>query len=492
MKEAFADDVIVFNNKGKEVKNIDPINWNPIMHQSHFNLHASQGSKNRKNKYTIIHRIHTSQSLATIRNYNTINSLLKQHSCYMREHSWAETTWDITQAGYLIGIDPKHYTPEAATKVVSDMMGKKSQGKCPPLRMIYSSPRIFVDDRNVSSKAFAIKYECKNAKEVIRKIKDTFAGSTQFLMAKLHYTHPKSFANALKMQNQIMNDTYVLPLINISPDEMFYLQPVLEQITGVIAVVSTRKTLTLGRYNILIPAGQFKAVKGNIIQHFPEYYNNISADAKQNPDALMFLGPPGIKVDTDNEDESSGAMSFLTTSAASFASFDMSTTADAFEIFTPAAGTYSWSDVAQRKSPPIPSEVTTPTPAATATAASHATSVLTPSERTQIPTNEIQCLREEYEEKLNSNASEIAELKTMLKQVLTTLQSLGVQVVSNPVSNPHPESMDTSNAQEMDIINAEEHNAMPKRGGTVSPSPEESGRHKRPDHKPSPNKQDFS
>jgi hypothetical protein len=358
--------------------------------------------------------------------------------------------------------------------------------------MIYSSPRIFVDDRNVSSKAFAIEYERKNAKAVIRKIKDTFAGSTQFLMAKLRYTHPESFANALKMQNQIMNDTYVLPLINISPDEMFYLQPILEQITGVIAVVSTRKTSTLGRYNILIPAGQFKAVKGNIIQHFPEYYNNVSADAKQNPDALMFLGPPGIKVDTDNEDESSGAMSFLTTSAASFASLDMSTTADAFEIFTPAAGTYSWSDVAQRKSPPIPSEVTTPTPAATVTAASHATSVLTPSERMQIPANEIQCLREEYEEKLNSNASEIAELKTMLKQVLTTLQSLGVQVVSNPVSNPQPESMDTSNAQEMDIINAEEHNVTPKRGGTVSPSPEESGRHKRPDHKPSPNKQDFS
>jgi hypothetical protein len=117
---------------------------------------------------------------------------------------------------------------------------------------------------------------------------------------------------------------------------------------------------------------------------------------------------------------------------------------------------------------------------------------LTPSERTQIPTNEIQCLREEYEEKLNSNASEIAELKSMLKQVLTTLQSLGVQVVSNPVSNPQPELMDTSNVQEMDIINAEEHNVMPKRGGTVSPSPEESGRHKRPDHKPSPNKQDFS
>jgi hypothetical protein len=255
--------------------------------------------------------------------------------------------------------------------------------------------------------------------------------------------------------------------------------------------VSTRTTSKLGRYNILIPAGQFKAVKANIIHHFPDYYNKVSADAKQNPNALMFLGPPGIKADIDNEDESSGDMSFLTTSAASFASFDMSTTADAFEIFTPAAGTYSWSDVVQQKSPPIPSEVTTPIPVATVTAASHATSVLTPSERMQTPTSEIQSLREEYEAKLNSNASEIAELKTMLKQVLTTLQSLGVQGASNPALDLQPEPMDTSNVEEMDTSNEEEQNVTPKRGGMASPSPAESGRHKRPDHKSSPNKQDF-
>jgi hypothetical protein len=39
----------------------------------------------------------------------------------------------------------------------------------------------------------------KNAKEVIRKLKDAFGGTTQFLMAKLRYTDPNSFANALKM-----------------------------------------------------------------------------------------------------------------------------------------------------------------------------------------------------------------------------------------------------------------------------------------------------
>jgi hypothetical protein len=133
IKEAFEEDVIIYNNKGKEVKNIDPINWNPVMHQSHFHIHASHGMTNRKSKYIILYGICTSQSLATICTYNMINSLLKQHACYMKEHHWNESVWDVTQAGYLIGINPKHYTPDTANQVVSNMMDKKSPGMCPPL-----------------------------------------------------------------------------------------------------------------------------------------------------------------------------------------------------------------------------------------------------------------------------------------------------------------------------------------------------------------------
>jgi hypothetical protein len=45
----------------------------------------------------------------------------------------------------------------------------------------------------------------------------------------------------------------------------------------------------------------------------------VSADAKQNPDMLMFQDPLETKADTDNKSESSGAMSFLSMSAASLA-----------------------------------------------------------------------------------------------------------------------------------------------------------------------------
>jgi hypothetical protein len=90
--------------------------------------------------------------------------------------------------------------------------------------MIHSSPRIQLEDRRISSRVYAIEYERKNAKEVIRKLTDAFGGTTQF---KLRYTHSNSFANALKMQNQIMHNMYVLSLIHITLAELFYLQPIL-------------------------------------------------------------------------------------------------------------------------------------------------------------------------------------------------------------------------------------------------------------------------
>jgi hypothetical protein len=215
-------------------------------------------------------------------------------------------------------------------------------------------------------------------------------------------------------------------------------------------------------------------------------YNQVADDARQNPDALRFMGPPGIKVAADNTDKSSGAISFLTTSAASFASFDMSTTEDAFETFTPATRTYSWSEVAQQQAPPIPSEVTTPIPPATATTASHAVSAMTSN-----PPCDIQSLRNEYEAKLSSNAAEIAELKIMLQQVLHTLQHIGVQQESsNAGSVDQTEPTTHANTDNMEVSHTiVEETTTPKRSGTESPTYEESSRTKRPDHKSSPAKQ---
>jgi hypothetical protein len=207
-------------------------------------------------------------------------------------------------------------------------------------------------------------------------------------------------------------------------------------------VLPTRKTAKTGRYNILVHSKTFKKVRATIIDKFPAYYDQIASDAQQNPDAYLFLGPPSIpNYNNNNEDASSGDQSFLSMSAASFASFgDMSATADVYEPFTPATNPYSWADIAKRSQSSIPDVVSTPTSSADVTMASQATSVLTASEVQTATAHEIQNLRAEYEHKISSNNKEIGQLKDMLNQVLLTLQSLGVQGVpalpTSPLTDP--------------------------------------------------------
>ena len=85
----------------------------------------------------------------------------------------------------------------------------------------------------------------------------------------------------------------------------------------------------------------------------------------------------------------------------------------------------------------------------------------------------------------------------MLQQVINTLNSLEVQgvVSSNPSTNPQSESETSSTGEtdSMDICTDDSAQMVtPKRDGTVSFSSDAPDRHKkRPDHKPSPRKQDF-
>jgi hypothetical protein len=146
--------------------------------------------------------------------------------------------------------------------------------------------------------------------------------------------------------------------------------------------------------------------------------------------------------------------------------------------------------------------MTKPNSATTPTTASLATSAFTPNRTSDIQAQEEykekqKSLCEEYKEKQKSTTNEIAKLKNMLQQVMTTLHSLGVQgaVSNNPSTDPQSESeaQSTGKMENMDIcIDKSAQMVTPKRDGTiVSLSGDAPGRHKHLDHKPSPRKKDF-
>jgi len=338
--KAFEDDVIIFDNKNRKIKSFEVKEWTaPMYHQKRFVTHLS---KNRRPKYSIIHRIHTSQSLSTIRNYSTVFRLLKTYNCYVKKSEWEEGIHDTIQAGYLIGINPEHYTPEVAAQKVLDKMNPKDKKKMPRFKLVYSSPRIVVDDKEIRTKAYAIEFERAKAGDAMRVLKDTFTGTTGLLLAKVRYEYPQAFANALKLQTKSLASTYVIPIVNLGTDAMHYLEEHFKRIQGVTDVVPTRKTPTDGRFNLLVLKEKFTQVSKFLHNNFQTLYDeHVAEDAKPHQEA--FYGPPGIG--SSDDDVSSGAESFASMSAASFVSLDLSDVPDQFEVVTPVSSTYSWAEI---------------------------------------------------------------------------------------------------------------------------------------------------
>jgi hypothetical protein len=118
--------------------------------------------------------------------------------------------------------------------------------------MVYTSPcSNSLAGWEVRWKAYAVEFAQADTAVVLQALKDTFLGTRLFLMAKLRFTHPVAYANALKMQNQHPASVYVLPLLNFTKDSLFYIEDNIRGVDGVIDIVSTQNTDTTGCYNIV-------------------------------------------------------------------------------------------------------------------------------------------------------------------------------------------------------------------------------------------------
>jgi len=110
MTQAFADEIVIFSNKGKKAK----INQSTMMsltyHQQNWKIHKCEGSQKRKAKFVIVHRIRTTVSLSTIKNFHSVFDLLQASDCFLRKHEWPESTWDLVQNAYCVTHHPQCLT----------------------------------------------------------------------------------------------------------------------------------------------------------------------------------------------------------------------------------------------------------------------------------------------------------------------------------------------------------------------------------------------
>lgn len=364
IQQGLPADTHIFDNKNAKVPLIDPITWSSsISSLQRFKVHLITANRHRPAKYMIAHRIHTQHSLTTIKQLDSVQKLLKQYKVYMTNHPWPEDEVDTVQLAFLLGYHPTHMTSAQAEQALANKFAQ-AKSKPPPFRCVFTTIRMKHEQTILTTKVYAIQVQRGHTKRALKAIAVAFGDtSTDIMLARMRYHSPNSFLNGIKKQIKYLSQTYVVPLIHLSPTTYFYLEPQIRGITGVLDIVPGRDVKQSGRYQVMVHRHNYKQVRHTLITSLQSVYLSLDSDQQE-----LFQGyQPSVANQSSSDDmDSEGGESFMSASAASFATMTMSKISeDNPSVNTPA----TYRSYAHVTAPPTVSSMSTSQPASTEVAA---------------------------------------------------------------------------------------------------------------------------
>ena len=336
----------------------------------------------------------------------------------MRKHFWTKEVKDNKQICHILGINTENYTSDdSATRVTSDIKKMTSNSAVPPFCMVYSFPSITTEDGRFSTKAYSLEARADDVSEIKRLLKTTYKGTNRVLLAALRYSNEKAYSNGIRLQTKHIKRHYTIPIEETSPEVMTHLRDKIMAIEHVCDIVKTKRTSRYGRYNIVVERPQFNEVKTVLNETWGEILEEIPTEVMDDNK----FGTPYLSI---RDDESEGEMSFLSLSAQSLASLDLSDISDTFETFPPPSSVHNWSyaAVVAKKKPPSEIEAKTSPPDQTPT--STGTSDLTSAHQEQLTS--MQKSIDELKKQLAASTRQNEQLPDFKQQLVESNRQIGL------------------------------------------------------------------
>jgi hypothetical protein len=407
----------IYDNKGKRAVRKSIEKWKDITtYDDSYNIH--QGIK----KHCVIFRVLTTRKFGTLKRDSQVWETLNRTGSYMKRHYWPEDKWDVATLGFIIEIDPSRHIGEEVREYVigrSKREGCFKESGC-KFKLIPERFKLKHNGTLFTTYAFAVQCLRPDAKEVDTLLKSTFRDDGQnYVKMKLKKSLPKSYTNAMTMQNRYLAKVRTITIVGITRTMMKLLKPTLLMRPDVAYVAATTKTDTIGRWDVITLDLQQESLQATITDQLDEWISETPI----NHDPPASFPPVGIqsKSARKKDDESSvGDVSYLSSSAGSYDSVVEDYNDQASYQEPPSSGIISgmsWAQAASR-------QLKTPS----STAGSQPT-VSNISELTS-PTAALQTKKyEEMEKRLSdelsairSEMTEITEMRTLMMRLMARLE----------------------------------------------------------------------
>jgi hypothetical protein len=317
---AFTPGIIMYDKNNKHVTQhvLSNITSLPSFNK-HFDTHFRRSTNKRPARHTIVMKLKSHHTVNEIRNHDAVDKFTFGKNIKLALHPYPDYIIDTSSPGWLYGKHPRHHDRDTIKEnMISDIEAACPGATVPFFHISLCNPEIEHEDTKYEAKALCLNVERKKLVAFHHLLKKTYCneGNPLYVPWNAKSKDKACFLNAIKAQSSFLQNCWVVPVHGVTESQMNSLLPHFSAVDYIQSVERSRTTVQKGRWEVVTERKNFKQAQAavrDILNNFDKYVP--SDDTKLPPSWTKWSD----QMPTD-EDSSNGDMSFLTTSARSFAS----------------------------------------------------------------------------------------------------------------------------------------------------------------------------
>ena len=278
MKSAFPALVVIDNNR-EEHSTTKTLNMNNK--GAKFEFWTSKNRTQANQRVICQHRIRTDTPLSTMKTTWEVMETLKKAKAFVSIHELGERVKEVAHLGFLLKTHVAHVPKSIAIQRLRQRL-QQDHGDVPRFTLVAQNVAANKSqDISNRAKAYDIRCDQKDASRLSKMLQsNSFTQDPVYMPYYMKKTNPKTFTNALRVQNEIHRNAYVIKAQGLTSAMMNDLWNYIANEPGMMEIVPTQNLHTKGEWRILVHKDQFQQLHPRLTDQLENWWENQEDNTK--------------------------------------------------------------------------------------------------------------------------------------------------------------------------------------------------------------------
>lgn len=215
-------------------------------------LHPIKNKEQKVIRWVTITKIRTATTIQEWKGDDEFYSKASEEKIYVFPHPFGYNEWDVVSIGFIKDHHAVHYPRDLLQEKIHTLLQDETNNQ-PVFQLI--PQRITTKDNKATTKAFTVQCLKRSSNQLIHQLthgKFRQAPNQIFVPFKYKSSQPDLFLQCVRQQNEIYHKTWIIKIEGILPEAMELIAPEILQMKGVLHIVPSKRSPTIGEWKILV------------------------------------------------------------------------------------------------------------------------------------------------------------------------------------------------------------------------------------------------